>query len=68
MKGHKKVKDIFIDEKIPLQFRDHWPVVEDSQGTILWLPGLKNLLMNCIHISPDMLFYTISKRKLLGGK
>ncbi|MGB8271303.1 MAG: tRNA lysidine(34) synthetase TilS, partial [Priestia megaterium] len=41
MKGHKKVKDIFIDEKIPLQFRDHWPVVEDSQGTILWLPGLK---------------------------
>ncbi|MCM3774094.1 tRNA lysidine(34) synthetase TilS [Priestia aryabhattai] len=41
MKGHKKVKDIFIDEKIPLHFRDHWPVVEDSQGTILWLPGLK---------------------------
>ncbi|TYR78216.1 tRNA lysidine(34) synthetase TilS [Priestia megaterium] len=41
MKGHKKVKDIFIDEKIPLHQRDYWPVVEDSNGTILWLPGLK---------------------------
>lgn len=41
MKGHKKVKDIFIDEKVPLEKRDAWPVVEDSNGTILWLPKLK---------------------------
>ncbi|MDR4888524.1 tRNA lysidine(34) synthetase TilS [Fredinandcohnia sp. QZ13] len=41
MNGSKKVKDIFIDEKIPLNRRDHWPIVEDEQGKILWLPGLK---------------------------
>ncbi|THE11479.1 tRNA lysidine(34) synthetase TilS [Bacillus timonensis] len=41
MNGSKKVKDIFIDEKIPLYRRDHWPIVEDKQGKILWLPGLK---------------------------
>ncbi len=41
MNGSKKVKDIFIDEKIPLRRRDLWPIVEDKQGKILWLPGLK---------------------------
>ncbi|WP_233523096.1 tRNA lysidine(34) synthetase TilS [Peribacillus saganii] len=39
--GTKKLKDIFINEKIPLPERDAWPVVTDSKGEILWLPGLK---------------------------
>lgn len=41
MKGTKKIKDIFIDQKIPLSERDRWPIVTDAQGTILWVPGLK---------------------------
>ncbi|MEH7886624.1 tRNA lysidine(34) synthetase TilS [Bacillus sp. JJ1609] len=41
MSGSKKVKDIFIDLKIPLAQRDEWPVVTDREGRILWLPGLK---------------------------
>ncbi|WP_342433820.1 tRNA lysidine(34) synthetase TilS [Neobacillus sp. FSL H8-0543] len=41
MTGTKKLKDIFIDCKIPLQNRDTWPVVTDGNGSILWLPGLK---------------------------
>jgi tRNA(Ile)-lysidine synthase len=41
MNGRKKVKDIFIDEKIPLHSRYSWPIVEDGNGNILWLPGLK---------------------------
>lgn len=41
MSGTKKVKDIFIDHKIPLHERDTWPVITDQQGRILWLPGLK---------------------------
>jgi tRNA(Ile)-lysidine synthase len=41
MTGSKKVKDIFIDMKIPLAQRDDWPIVTDSEGRILWLPGLK---------------------------
>lgn len=39
--GHKKVKDIFIDAKIPLTERDLWPIVVDSHGRILFVPGLK---------------------------
>lgn len=41
MDGTKKVKDIFIDEKISLKERESWPIVVDSSGNILWIPGLK---------------------------
>lgn len=41
MNGHKKIGDIFTNEKIPLEKRKIWPVVTDSVGTIIWLPGLK---------------------------
>ncbi|MDE6284560.1 MAG: tRNA lysidine(34) synthetase TilS [Bacilli bacterium] len=39
--GKKKLKDIFIDEKISLEQRNKLPVVTDSKNTILWIPGLK---------------------------
>lgn len=39
--GHKKIKDLFIDEKIPLSKRNTWPIVTDGLGNILWIPGLK---------------------------
>lgn len=39
--GHRKVKDIFIDSKIPIELRDIWPIVVDSKGNIIWIPGLK---------------------------
>ncbi|WP_226086335.1 tRNA lysidine(34) synthetase TilS [Mesobacillus sp. S13] len=41
MEGTRKVKDIFIDMKIPLDKRDEWPIVTDSEDRILWLPSLK---------------------------
>ena len=41
LNGSKKVKDIFIDCKIPINKRDLWPVVVDSTDKIVWLPGLK---------------------------
>lgn len=41
MNGSKKVKDIFIDQKIPSNLRKTWPLVTDSSGEILWLVGLK---------------------------
>ncbi|MDY0394864.1 tRNA lysidine(34) synthetase TilS [Virgibacillus halophilus] len=41
LNGSKKIKDIFIDEKIPVQSRSTWPLVTDDQGRILWLIGLK---------------------------
>lgn len=41
MIGRKKINDIFIDEKISTYERDLWPIVVDSTGKIVWLPGLK---------------------------
>ncbi len=41
MNGSKKVKDIFIDQKIPAQLRKTWPLVTDNSGRVLWLIGLK---------------------------
>lgn len=41
MKNSKKIKDIFIDLKLPKEQRDTQPVVVDSNNNIIWLPGLK---------------------------
>jgi hypoxanthine phosphoribosyltransferase len=41
MSGTKKIKDIFIDQKIPIQKRNQWPIVTDSEDHILWVPGIK---------------------------
>lgn len=41
LNGTKKVKDIFIDKKIPLLDRDNWPIVVDSKGNVVWIPGIK---------------------------
>lgn len=38
---HKKIKDILIDEKVPKHERDSVPIVEDKNGVIVWIPGLK---------------------------
>lgn len=41
MVGRKKINDIFIDSKISVDERELWPIVVDSNETIVWLPGLK---------------------------
>ena len=41
MDGHKKISDIFINEKININDREGYPVVVDSNGEIIWLPGIK---------------------------
>ena len=44
--GHKKVKDIFIEEKIPLDKRKQYPLLVDSNDTILWIPNIKKSKYN----------------------
>ncbi len=46
MLGSKKIKDIFIDEKIDILERDLYPVVVDAKENIVWLPGLKKSKFN----------------------
>ena len=41
LNGSKKVKDIFIEKKMSLDKRESWPIVTDSKGNIVWIPGLK---------------------------
>lgn len=40
MKGHKKLQDIFVDEKVPRRWRKNIPILCD-EDKILWLAGLK---------------------------
>ncbi|MDO7908588.1 tRNA lysidine(34) synthetase TilS [Paenibacillus sp. JX-17] len=41
LKGSKKVKDIFIDGKIPPSRRPLVPLLCDENGNILWIPGIR---------------------------
>ncbi|MDF2939208.1 MAG: tRNA(Ile)-lysidine synthetase [Paenibacillaceae bacterium] len=41
LNGSKKVKDIFIDDKVPRSRREHTPVVTDAGGAIIWIPGIR---------------------------
>lgn len=42
LNGTKKVKDIFIDDKVPPRLRDRLPLVLDAQNRVLWLPGRRS--------------------------
>ena len=39
--GYSKVKNIFIDNKIPFEQRNNIPIIYDDNNEILWIPGLK---------------------------
>jgi tRNA(Ile)-lysidine synthase len=41
LNGSKKVKDIFIDDKIPSSERALIPLVCDGSGNIVWIPGIR---------------------------
>ena len=57
--GYSKIKDVFIDLKIPQSKRNSIPLLCDSNNEILWIPGYKkskydkdikdnyNLIINC---------------------
>ncbi|TFB21022.1 tRNA lysidine(34) synthetase TilS [Filobacillus milosensis] len=38
MDGHKKIKSLFIDQKIPEYLRDEWPIIVNGDGEIIWVP------------------------------
>lgn len=43
----KKVKEIFIESKIPLAKRDIYPILVDNNDNILWIPNIKKSIF-CI--------------------
>ena len=58
LKGKKKIKEIFIENKIPKHLRDSYPILVDNQDRIIWLPNLKKSKFN----SPKQDFYDIILR------
>ena len=55
--GTKKVKDVFIDKKIPQEKRDRWPIVVDANDKIVWIPMLKKSKYNrLLSDSCDIIF------------
>jgi tRNA(Ile)-lysidine synthase len=41
LNGSKKVKDIFIDAKLPQRKRNQVPLIVDATERILWIPGFR---------------------------
>ncbi|MHA6481526.1 tRNA lysidine(34) synthetase TilS [Paenibacillus sp. strain BS8-2] len=41
LNGSKKVQDMFVDEKLPPSDRESYPLLCDSDGRLLWIPGLR---------------------------
>lgn len=41
LNGSKKVQDMFVDEKIPPSGRATYPLLCDSEGRLLWIPGIR---------------------------
>jgi tRNA(Ile)-lysidine synthase len=41
MKNMKKIKDFFIDKKIPQRERDRIPIILDKRGIIIWIAGFR---------------------------
>ena len=46
LNGKKKVKDIFIENKIPIEERKSYPLLVDANNNILWIPNLKKSKYN----------------------
>lgn len=46
LNGRKKIKEIFIENKVPLNLRDNYPILVDSNDQILWIPNIKKSKFN----------------------
>ena len=61
MDGTKKVKDLFIDEKISRDKRNSWPLVADESG-ILWIPGLRRSNRALVTAETEQRLYVFYRR------
>ena len=67
--GNKKVKDIFIDEKIPLNERKSYPLLVDADDNVLWIPGLKKSKYNVKkNKNYDIILYSYKESEELNEK
>ncbi|BCB01938.1 tRNA lysidine(34) synthetase TilS [Bacillus sp. KH172YL63] len=67
LKGSKKLKTLFIDNKIPVHLREGWPVVVDADNHILWVPGLRKSIYDLEEGQENSLVLQFKSNHLLGG-
>ncbi len=41
--GHKKLKKLFLEHKIPVHERESWPIIVNKNDQIVWIPGLQKI-------------------------
>ena len=46
MNGTKKVSEVLINAKLPLNKRDLWPIVVDCKDEVVWIPKIKKSKYN----------------------
>ncbi len=46
LNGRKKIKEIFIENKIPKHLRDTYPLLVDAKDQIIWIPNIKKSKFN----------------------
>ena len=61
LNGRKKVKDIFIDLKIPPSRRERIPLLFDAEGRLLWIPGIRQ----SIHAVVDQSTTTVLRIRVI---
>lgn len=67
LNGRKKVKDIFIDEKIPPSLRSVIPMVCDCTGAILWIPGVRRSVHAAVQKHTSSVLYMSWQRRESPG-
>ena len=58
LNGSKKVKDLFIDQKIPKGLRDQYPILS-AEEMILWIPGIARSKHALIEENTQSFLYVI---------
>lgn len=68
LNGSKKVKDIFIDEKIPPSIRPYIPIVTDASGQILWVCGVRRSAhATVVHNTSSIVHMSVEVEESQGG-
>ena len=63
----KKLKDYFIDKKIPVYKRKRWPVIVDKFGVLLLVIGIKKFYNDESSLNKDYVdFYVCQDNEIKG--
>ncbi len=55
--GHKKLKKLFLEHKVPVHERESWPIIVNKDDQIVWIPGLQKINIEKTPIPAIMIKY-----------